>query len=202
MSTETTPMSIVPASSPPEAWRYGRNAVALHWTLAVLLVATTALGLFMMSIEREPGSAWYFDLHKSVGLVIASLVALRIAWRLNNRPEPLPASVPMWQVKLASGTQAMLYLLMVVVPLTGYLGASYSKAGVRFFGLATPQWALPDHDRSEQFFGIHSVLVWVLIALVALHVAGAMKHLLLERDGVFQRMGFRLRHRTARPPPP
>lgn len=193
---------IARASPPPQAWRYGRTAVALHWTLAVLLVATTALGLFMMSIEDEPGSGWYFDLHKSVGIVIALLVGARVVWRLKNRPEPLPASVPIWQAKLAVATQAMLYLLMVLVPLAGYLGASFSKAGVRFFGLATPPWALPDHDLAEQFFGIHSVLVWVLIALAALHVAGAMKHLLLDRDGVFQRMGLRSRHRTARPPPP
>ncbi|MEO8525697.1 MAG: cytochrome b/b6 domain-containing protein, partial [Caldimonas sp.] len=159
-------------------------------------------GWYMMSVEHEPGSVGYFDLHKSVGIVIAFLVATRILWRLGHPPGPLPASLPAWQVKLARGTQAMLYLLMVLLPLTGYLGASWSKAGVHWFGLTTPAWAVPDHDRAEQFFDIHSVLVWVLVVLVALHVAGALKHLLIDKDGVFHRMAFRSRHRTARRPPP
>ena len=76
------------------------------------------------------------------------------------------------------------------MPVTGYLGASYSKAGVALFGLPTPHWALPDHGRAELFFNVHSVLVWVLVALVSLHVLAALKHLLLDKNGVFQRMWF------------
>lgn len=195
-------MPIATASSSPPAWRHGRIAVALHWTLAVLLVATTALGFFMTAVEKEPGAESYFKLHMSVGIVIALLVATRIVWRLTHPPQPLPASVARWQVWLAGATQASLYLVIVLMPITGYLGASHSKAGVPFFGWATPRWAAPGHDTAEQFFGIHSVLIWVLIVLVVLHVSGALKHRLIDRDGVFQRMGFRLRHRTARPPPP
>lgn len=182
-----------PTSTAGTTWRYSRTAVVLHWTVALLLAATSGLGWYMMSIEDEPGSAWYFDLHKSVGVVIALLIASRVGWRLANRPEPLPAGVPMWQAKAAEGTQALLYVLMVLMPITGYLGASYSKAGVRLFGLATPQWALPNHDRAEQFFGIHSVLIWVLVVLVVIHVLGALKHLVMDKDGVHQRMWFKPR---------
>ena len=184
------------------AWRHGRTAVALHWTLAVLLIATTALGFFMTAVEKEPGAESYFKLHMSVGIVIALLVATRIVWRLTHPPQPLPASVARWQIWLAGATQALIYLVMVLMPITGYLGASRSKAGVPFFGLTTPRWVAPDHDTAEQFFGIHSALIWVLIGLVALHVAGALKHLLIDRDGVFQRMGFRSQRRTASQPPP
>src|SRR5664279_3427671 len=201
MTAENQPLPDSPAPLPMQAWRYGRTAIVLHWTVAVLLAATTVLGWFMMSIEHEPGSDRYFELHKSVGIVIALLIAARVAWRLANRPEELPASVPMWQVRLARVTQVVLYLLMVLVPITGYLGASYSEAGVKVFGLVTPTWALPDHDRAEQFFDIHSALVWVLVALLAAHVAGAIKHLLVDKDGVYQRMVFRSRHRTETPPP-
>jgi cytochrome b561 len=141
--------------------------------------------------EDEPGSAWYFELHKSIGLVIALLAAVRIVWRLGHRPQPLPARVPRWQARLASSTEWLLYGLLVVVPVTGYLGASYSKAGVKLFGLVTPRWALPDHDTAEQFFDIHSALVWVMVALLCAHVLGALKHLLIDKDGVFQRMSFR-----------
>lgn len=177
------------AAAPP-AWRYRGTAIVLHWGLALVLTAMAALGWYMMSIEDEPGSGWYFDLHKSIGLVVALLVAARIAWRLTHRPQPLPATVPRWQVRLAQATQALLYALMVLMPLTGYLGAAYSKAGVKFFGLVTPRWALPDHDLAEQFFGIHGVLIWVLVALTTAHVVGGLNHLLRRKDGVFQRMTF------------
>jgi cytochrome b561 len=190
MNTATTTIHAAVAPPARAAWHYHRIAITLHWTLALLLTATTLVGWYMMSIEHELGSDRYFDLHKSVGIVIALLVAARIAWRLSTRPQELPAGVAIWQVKLAKSTQALLYVLMVLMPVTGYLGASFTKTGVQLFGLATPHWALPDHARAEQLFGIHSVLIWVLVALVGLHVLGALKHLMWDKDGVFQRMWF------------
>jgi cytochrome b561 len=114
----------------------------------------------------------------------------RIFWRLTHRPAPLPPEVPRWQARLAKLTEAALYIVIALMPLTGYLGASYSKSGVAFFGAPTPSWASPNHDTAEFFFGIHSFLIWVLVALVAAHVLGALKHLLIDRDGVFRRMSF------------
>ena len=178
------------AATAPPAWRYRATAIVLHWGLALLFTAMVALGWYMLSIEDEPGSGWYFDLHKSIGLVVALLIGVRIAWRLTHRPQPLPPAVPRWQVRSAQVTQALLYGLMVLIPLTGYLGASYSKAGVSFFGVPTARWRLPDHDLAEQFFGIHGVLVWVLVALIGVHVAGALHHLMRRKDGVFLRMTF------------
>ena len=172
-------------------WRYTRTAIALHWTLVVLLTLMAALGWYMMSIEDDPGSDWYFDTHKSMGLVIALLIAARIAWRLTHRPQALPARLPEWQCGLARGTQVLLYVVMVLMPITGYIGASYSKERVQWFGFAMPQWTSPDHDRAELFFGIHSVLIWILVTLVSVHALGALKHLLIDKDGVFQRMWIR-----------
>ncbi len=174
-------------------WRYTRTAIALHWGIALLVAFIAALGLYMMSIEDEPGSGWYFNLHKSLGIAMAMLLVARLGWRLMNTPEPLSDAIPKWQRQLSRATQWLLYLLMALVPVAGYIGASYTKKGVQWFGLATPQWALPDHDRAEQFFDIHSALVWVLVAFVGLHVLGALKHLLIDRDGVFQRMLFKRR---------
>ncbi len=79
---------------------------------------------------------------------------------------------------------------MIVMPLTGYLGASYSKYGVAFFGRQLPEWAVKSHDLSEQFFEMHETIAWVLVALVALHVLAALKHVFINKDGVFQRMWF------------
>ena len=181
-----------PASTA-ETWRYGPLAVALHWILAALIVFLVGLGWYMMSVEKEPGSASLFDLHKSIGFTVFALIVVRIAWRATHRPEGLPDSVPRWQAKASALLHWALYAAMVVMPVTGYLGASHQKHGPLFFGLPTPLWAAPDHDVAERWFGIHSVVAWVLVGLVAFHVAAALKHLLVDRDHVFHRMWPRRR---------
>lgn len=168
-------------------WTYSNLAIALHWILAVLIVAMVSLGWYMMSIEDEPGSGWYFNLHKSIGITILALVILRVLWRLGHKPQDLPASVPTWKVTLAHWTQFLLYVCILVMPITGLAGALYSKSGVIFFGLPLPH-PTPNHDLAEQLFSVHGITVWILVSIVSLHVAGGLKHLLVDRDGVFQRM--------------
>ena len=168
-------------------WSYTKPAIILHWLLALLLAVMVTLGWYMMSIEKQPGSAWYFNLHKSIGLVVLVVVLVRVVWRLRHKPQKLPTIVAPWQAMLAVGTQMLLYLCMVILPVTGMIGALSSKQGIVFFGIALPHLA-PNHDRSEQLFSIHGMTVWFLVGLVALHVAGGLKHLLIDRDGVFQRM--------------
>jgi len=174
-----------------EPWRYSSVAIGVHWGSAVVLALVAALGWYMMSIEDDPGAGWYFAQHKSWGLVFALLVLVRLGWRSFNRPAPLPLVMPKWQEWLASGTQFLLYALMVLMPLTGYLGASYSQRGVQLFGTSLPAWAVANHDTAEWFFDIHGAMIWMLLALVAIHVAGALKHLMLDKDGTFPRMWFK-----------
>jgi cytochrome b561 len=181
--------ALSPAAKTP--WRYSIFAIGLHWGSAVVLALVAALGWYMMSIEDDPGAGWYFAQHKSWGLVFALLLVARLVWRLFNRPAPLPVAMPKWQEWLASGTQLLLYVLMVLMPLAGYLGASYSKHGVQLFGINLPAWAVVNHDAAEWFFDIHSAMIWVLVTLVAVHVAGALKHSLLDKDGTFVRMWFK-----------
>lgn len=175
-------------ASPAPAWRYAPPAMLLHWLLAVMVVVLVSVGWYMLSIEDDPRSAWYFDKHKSFGMIAFVLVLLRIWWRARHRPAPLPASVPGWQVTLAHFTEWCLYGCLFLMPILGFLGASYSDEGVTFFGTPLPAWAVQNHDRSELLFSLHIGLAWVMVALIALHVAGALRHLLVDRDGVFQRM--------------
>lgn len=172
-------------------WRYATPAVLLHWLLAILISTLVGIGWYMMSIEDDPGSDWYFNIHKSFGIVVFGLVLLRIVWRATHRPNPLPASLPKWQVGLSHVTEWALYACMILMPILGFFGAVYSKSGVAFFGAQLPSWTVPNHDTAELFFGLHSALAWVLVVLVALHAVGGLKHLLVDRDGVFQRMWFR-----------
>jgi cytochrome b561 len=172
-------------------WRYSSTAIVLHWLLAALIVFLLGLGWWMMTIEKEPGSATYFDLHKSLGFIVLALVAIRIAWRATHRPEGLPDAVPAWQARASEALHWALYATMIVMPIVGYLGASFQKHRPEFFGLPTPAWATPNHDVSESFFTVHAITAWVLVVLVSLHVLAGLKHLLIDRDRVFQRMWFR-----------
>lgn len=174
----------------PVTWRYTTPAIVLHWLLAALIVFMAGLGWWMMTVEHDPGGQRWFVLHKSIGLILLALVLLRVLWRLGHRPEPLPPVVPRWQVLLSGATQAALYLLILAVPITGLLGAMYSRAGLTFFGADLPHWVTPDRATAKQFFELHETFVWVLVAFVALHVVGGLKHLLVDRDQVFQRMWF------------
>jgi hypothetical protein len=100
-------------------------------------------------------------------------------------PAPLPAGLPNWQVKLSHLTEWSLYASMLVMPILGILGASFSKKGISFFGTALASWAVPNHDTAEKFFGLHSLhslVAWVLVALIALHVLGGLKHLLIDKE--------------------
>lgn len=172
-------------------WHYAKPAVLLHWVMAVLIASLLGIGWYMMSVEDEPGSDWYFDIHKSLGIIVFGLVMLRILWRAGHRPAPLPTVLPGWQVRLSHLTEWALYVCMFLMPVLGFLGASYSKSGVIFFGAALPPWTLPNHDTAELFFGLHSAVAWVLVGLIGLHAAGGLKHLLIDKDEVFQRMWFR-----------
>lgn len=171
-------------------WHYAAPAIVLHWLLALLIAGLVGLGWYMLSIEDRPDSGWYFDLHKSFGLLVFALVLPRILWRFNHKPAQLPARLPEWQARFASLTHWLLYACMILMPVTGFIGASLSKSGVTFFGMAFPAWIASDHGLAEQFFAIHSAVAWVLVSLVAVHALAALKHLLVDKDGVFQRMWF------------
>jgi cytochrome b561 len=167
--------------------RYSAPAVFFHWALAILIPTLIALGWYMMSVEEDPGSSWLFDLHKSLGITTATLIFLRIVWRVGHSPALLPDTVPAWQSRAARLGHRLLYLLMILMPLTGYLGASFSGDGVAFFGLPTPAWASGNDVLKEQFFAVHSISAWILLAVIVIHVLAAFKHM-FNGDGVFQRM--------------
>ncbi|MDQ2987844.1 MAG: cytochrome b [Pseudomonadota bacterium] len=175
----------------PARWHYAAPAIILHWTLAILIATMVGVGWYMMYIEDQPGSERFFNLHKSVGIVVFALVLLRIVWRLGHKPAALPPTVPGWEVTASLLAQRVLYACMFLLPIIGFIGASYSEEGIRFFGHDLPRWVAANHDVSERFFSIHIVLAWTMVAIIVLHAAGGLKHLLLDKDGVFQRMWFR-----------
>ncbi len=169
-------------------WRYSTIAIILHWFVAFLVLSLISCGWYMLSIQDQPNSGWYFNLHKSFGLVAATLIFYRLIWRLSHTPAPLPTSVAHWQAVLSRVIHWLLYLCMILMPVSGFIGASYGSHGVSFFGLKIPVWVDPNHIISTQLFNIHGIFAWILVGLISLHVLAAMKHLFINKDKVFQRM--------------
>jgi cytochrome b561 len=170
--------------------RYGRVAAWLHWGIGVLLLGEIAFGLLLDEIAPRgtPARASVINLHKSVGIVIGVLVVFRIAWRLYHAPPPWPPTMSIRRQRAARLGHVLLYVCMVVAPLAGYLGSNFSKHGVRFFGVVLPPWG-PDWPAAYSFLvGLHDASTYMLLALIVGHVAMALEHALIERDGIFARI--------------
>ena len=170
--------------------RYTRTAMLLHWLVAFLLLGQFAFGWFLETIPRGVAARGYFvNLHKSTGLLIGLVILLRVGWRLTHAPPPLPASVPLWQQQAAAASHYLLYVLMLVMPLSGYIASNFSRFGINFFNVA--KWA-PWGIDSRWVYGIfnqlHIITSWLLLALVMVHVLAALKHLLVDHDSVFLRI--------------
>jgi cytochrome b561 len=170
--------------------RYTNVAVALHWLIAILIVMQLTLGWTMIEIPKEPvgvRAAW-FNLHKSIGITIALLVLARLAWRVRHPAPPLPPAVPAWQRRAAFASHALLYVCLLGMPLAGFLGSTFSGYPIKYFGITLPQWGYKSDELKSFFSAVHLTFAWVFMTLIAVHASAAIKHLLVDRDGVFWRM--------------
>jgi len=168
--------------------RFSPITLVLHWLIALCIVAMLAIGLYMVGLPRGlPFKAALINFHKSLGLTVFLLVLIRIGVVMVSGRPPLP---PMraWQRAAASATQVLLYAAMIAMPVTGYLGSSFNTYGTRFWGMLLPKWGWDDKELRHFWFGIHGIVAWIFIAMIALHVAGAFKHQLIDRDGLLRRM--------------
>ena len=171
---------------------YNRASIVIHWVLALALIGQLTFGVVLDDIAPRgtPARGGVINLHKSCGLVLLLLILVRLAWRLRHAAPPWPASMAAWQRRAAAWSHRLLYACMVVLPASGWVASNFSKHGVKFFGIALPPLG-PDLPRVYAAFnGLHHVVGWLLIGLVALHVAAALKHRWVDRDGVFSRMSW------------
>ena len=177
--------------------RYTSTAKFLHWLVAVAATAQLTLGLCMIQISATPPGprAWWFNLHKSIGITLGVIILLRLAWRLTHPAPPLPEFIPAWQRTTAKLVHGALYVCMVVIPLSGYLGSSFTRYPILYFGHALPRWAAESPALKELCSRVHLTAVVVFITLIAIHVGKVLKHLIVDRDEVFQRMGWTVRSR-------
>jgi cytochrome b561 len=170
--------------------RYSLPAIALHWLIAVLIIAAFALGLVMTDIPGlTPTKVRYFSWHKWMGVTVLGLAALRLLWRLRHRPPALPGSTPAWQQRAAHGLHWLLYLLIFAVPVSGYAFTLAAGVPVVYLGVI-PLPVLFDADPALKpvLRSVHYWLDMTLAAVVLLHIAAAFKHQLIDRDGLMARM--------------
>lgn len=170
--------------------RYDRIAIALHWLIAIGVLAQIALGLWMIGIPKLPAGvrAYWFNVHKSIGMTLGLLILVRLWWRLTHRPPSLPEAMPAWQARAAHVSHLLLYACMITMPLAGYLGSVFSGYPIKYFGWTLPAWGWKDESLKDLFSTVHYIAAMAFIALIAVHVAAAFRHLVVDRDGVFHRM--------------
>ena len=170
------------------ALRYTATAIALHWLLALMILASLGVGLYMADLPISPTRLKLFNWHKWAGVTILALSSLRLLWRLTHRP-PADLPMPAWQGRVTHATHGLLYTLFFAVPLAGWAYSSAAGFPVVWFGvLPLPDFVPVDKALAETLKDLHGNLAWGLAALVGLHVAGALKHHWIDRDGLLTRM--------------
>ncbi|HXX83962.1 MAG TPA: cytochrome b [Casimicrobiaceae bacterium] len=169
--------------------RYTTTAIVLHWIIAVAVIGQVAMGWWMQEIPKVPFGprANAFNLHKSIGMTVLMIMAVRLAWRASHRPPSLP-EMPPWQARAARVNHWVLYVCLFVQPLTGYLGSAVSGYPVLYFGLALPAWAPKSIFLKDLLSLVHLVDSCVLAAAIAIHIAAALKHQLVDQDHLLRRM--------------
>lgn len=175
----------------PATERWNTLAQALHWLIAALILVQGTLGLWMVAQPKRPAVMPWYDLHKSIGLTILALAVLRLAWRAFATRRPALPAMPRWQSRFAAGTHAALYVLIFAVPLSGWLfDSATSLRPLHWWGVVRMPNLVGGPDAALRAFthGLHLTLFWVLVALAAVHVAGALKHHFIDRDDVLRAM--------------
>lgn len=170
--------------------RYSPIAIALHWLLALAIVGAFSVGLYMADLPFSPLRLKLYNWHKWAGVTILTLSALRLLWRLTHRPPP-DIPMPAWQARAAHLTHNLLYVLFFAVPLLGWAYSSAAGFPIVWFGvLPLPDFVPKDKELAETFKMLHKFAAYGLALLVVAHLAGALKHHFIDRDGLLSRMGL------------
>ena len=194
------------------ASRYTKTAVVLHWLIAIGIFGMFALGWFMSDLPKEAPKqmaydlfnwgiytwqlaegasprTFYFNLHKSIGVTLFALIIIRILWRITHKPPALLSTYKAWERKLATGAHHLLYLLMIALPVSGVIMATYSKYGIKWFGIPFIK-GLDNTPMREVFETVHEVIGIVVLVVLVLHIGGALKHKFIDKDETMKRMSL------------
>ncbi len=168
--------------------RYTRTAILLHWLAALLIASNFALGLSMVGLPFSPQKFRWYGWHKWTGITVFLVALARLAWRIAF-PAPPPVAMSEWQRRAARVTHALLYALMLAIPLSGWVYSSATGVSVVYLGLVPlPDLVPKDKALAAVLKVVHVTLNFTLLALVFVHAGAAFKHHFVDRDGVLARM--------------
>ncbi|HEY6240055.1 MAG TPA: cytochrome b [Burkholderiales bacterium] len=168
---------------------WGAPAKLFHWVIAALILAQIALGWTAASWHLSPTKLNLFVWHKSTGMLILALVALRLLWRLANPSPALPADMPLWERRAAQGSHFLLYALALAMPLTGWVINSAAKVPFQiFWTIPLPAIVSPDKATADLAAVAHFSLFVLLAAVLIVHIGAALRHHYVKRNDVLRRM--------------
>jgi cytochrome b561 len=169
------------------AW--GTPARLLHWVIALLVLLQIGLGWLAVGWRLSPTKLDLFVWHKSIGFLVLVLMLLRLAWRWANVTPALPAAMTALEQRAAQAGHGLLYLLLLALPLTGWVVSSAANVPLRVFWLLPlPALVAPDKALADAFARVHLGLGIALSLLLLLHITAALRHHLILRDDVLRRM--------------
>ncbi len=173
----------------PPAHQYSAAAKSLHWLIALAVVSQFIVAVLMPEINRRTQPGPLIDLHFSLGVLVLALMAIRFVNRLVDPVRPEERDAPEWERTAARTLHLGFYFILLVSPLLGWASASAHRLPVSVFGLFTlPALAAPRARWALLAGDVHSVTMWVLLAMVVLHAAAALYHHYIRRDAVLRRM--------------
>lgn len=160
-----------------------------HWSTAILVVAMFALGWMAVTYPMSPAKLQLFNWHKSLGLLVLAWVLLRLSWRLTHRaPEP-PDGSSRTEQQAARVVHGSLYVLMIAMPVSGWVINSAADFPLKWFGLfPVPPVVEPDKGLQDAASAVHFILFWTLLGMILLHAAAALHHHWIRRNNVLRRM--------------
>jgi len=175
--------------------RYNTASILLHWILGIALIAIFCFGVYMADLPFSPTRLKLFNWHKWAGVTILALSVLRVVWRLTHPAPALPTKIenamPSWQLLAHKGTHLGLYALFFLVPLLGWAYSSAAGFPIVLFGqFPLPDLVGADKALAETLKALHKASAFGMALLVVMHVAAALKHHFIDRDGLLQRMAL------------
>ena len=171
------------------AGKHSRAAVGLHWITALAVFGMLCVGFWMVGLPLGLLKLKVYAWHKWIGMAVLALTVARLLWRWRHPPPALPGSLRDWERRLAPIAHWTLFILLLAMPLSGWMMNSAAGVGLYWFGyIPIPDLVPRDPDLFAALKTVHKVFSRLLIAVVALHVGAVIYHDVLRRDGVFRRM--------------
>jgi cytochrome b561 len=168
--------------------RYTKVAIWLHWLIGLSVIINIGLAMLTEGLPREAHRE-AMNIHKALGITILVLTALRILWRLGHKPPPLPAGTPAWQRPVSKILHFLFYLLLILLPLSGWVWMSAADRPIDFFGLFTvPSIAAPSKGLADTLHERHELLGITMLVLVVIHILAVLKHQYVDRTRLMGRM--------------